>query len=206
MTSTSTRRWCITPALLAVAALTACGQNADETAHGPDLTETSPQVEWKPGPAGLQTPTAAAGPHETAPVPHDFDDNPHGAVLAAIVGQVWMAGADDDLWPEVSRTLLEPGKGRDQWAQARSLMSVDGTVDNQAEFTGFRFGDYSDEKATVVLATHWPDGKDMAYPVQLSHSTGEWRVVLPEQGKEPDMEPLKNADDFIALEETANEK
>ena len=209
---TTTRRRCITTVLAvsALTAITACGHNDDSTeGHGhQDLTKTSPNITWEPGPAGLDTPTSAAGPHETNPVPHDFDDTPHGAVLAAITGQVWMAGADDQTWPEVSRELLEPGKGRDQWAQARTLMSVNGKVKESAEFTGFVIDDYTDDAATVVLASHWPDGKDRAYPVQVSHASGDWKVVLPEQGQEPDLTDLDNTDDFIPLadKDTANEK
>ena len=68
--------------------------------------------------------------------------------------------------------------------------------------------DYTDDAATVVLASHWPDGKDRAYPVQVSHASGDWKVVLPEQGQEPDLTDLDNTDDFIPLtdKDTANEK
>lgn len=180
--------------------LSACSGGQDDDAEV-DLTQTSPNVEWKSGPSGLDTPTGAAGPHETNPVPHGWDHNPHGAVLAAIAGQVWMAGADDATFPQVSTTMLEPGPGRTQWAQARALVTVDGQVSDPVKFTGFYFGDYSDDRATVVVATEWPDGARRAFPIQVSHASGDWRVVLPEQGQEPDYTEITddNDDKFITL-------
>lgn len=115
------------------------------------------------------------------PVPHTFAATPQGAVLAAVTAQVWMAGADDDTWPKVAEYLLEPGLGRDQWAQARALVSVKGMVKNPAEFIGFKFTSYAEDKAIVLLAARWADGMLTAYPVQLSSLTGGWRVVIPPQ-------------------------
>ena len=188
-------------ALVAVAVtLTACGNtDTEDTAAEPDQTTTSPELTWEDGPAGLQTPQSDAGPHKTKPVPHGWDPTPHGAVSAAIAGHVWMAGADDATWPEVATTMLEPGPGRDQWAQARSLVSVNGTVEERTEFTGFKIADYTDNAATIVLATKWPNGDTLAYPVQVSHSTGDWRVVVPEQGSEPDYKQISSTDEFIPL-------
>ena len=174
-----------------------CGKSDEET-PAVDLATVSPAIEWQDGPAGLHQPMSAAGPHEADPVPHGFDDNVHGAVLAAMTAEVWMAGAGEDEWPLVSQELLEPGVGRDQWAQARSLVEVAGTVTDAPEFVGFKIGeDRTDTSVVVVLATRWPTGELTAYPVQMSQASGEWKAVLPPQGEEPDLMPIDDLSGFV---------
>lgn len=163
----------------------------------------SPEAVWVPGPAGLSIPTGAQGPYELDPVPHEWEESPQGAAMAAVAAQVYMAGADDGTWTDVSRFMLEPGAGRDQWLQARALVTVDGVVDNPAQFTGFSVAEYDEEadKALIVLATTWSDGVSFAYPVQLSRTSGDWKVVLPTQDQAPDLTELSDQqlDDFIAF-------
>ncbi len=170
----------------------------------------SPEVVWVPGPAGLSIPTGVQGPAKTDPVPHDWEESPQGAAMAAVAAQVYMAGASDGMWPEVSRYMLEPGAGRDQWLQARALVSVDGVVDNPAQFTGFRVAEYDEEgdKALIILATTWSDGVSFAYPVQLSRTSGDWKVVLPTQDQAPDLTALseQQLDGFIAFTSVEDER
>lgn len=181
--------------------VTACGDD-EVIVEQANPTTVAPVASWQAGPAGLRVPISDDdGPFETTPVPHGFSHTPQGAVLAAITGQVWMAGADDELWPEVAQYLLEPGVGRDQWSQARALVSVSGTVDKSADFRGYKFTEYSDQSAIVVLAAQWPDGTVTAYPVQLSHSTGQWRIVIPPQDQTVDMEIITEdaLSDFVVF-------
>lgn len=191
---------------LAAGLLAGCGSDVPEQ-QSPESavvhTTTAPVVSWRPGPSGLVVPVSSVdGPRESVPVPHGFSHSPQGAVLAAITAQAWMAGANDSTWPKVAEYLLEPGVGRTQWSQARALMSVDGVVADPARFVGFRFDSYSDDAAVVVVATRWSDGLVTAYPVQLSHATGSWRVVVPEQDKAPDMQELTEDQlkDFVLFE------
>lgn len=179
----------------------------------PEATATavveSPEAVWVPGPAGLSIPTGSQGPYELDPVPHKWEESPQGAAMAAVAAQVYMAGADDGTWTDVSRLMLEPGAGRDQWLQARALVTVDGVVDNPAQFTGFSVAEYDEEadKAVIVLATTWSGGVSFAYPVQLSRTSGDWKVVLPTQDQAPDFTELSDQqlDDFIAFN-SAEEK
>lgn len=167
---------------------------------------TSPEAVWVPGPAGLSIPTGTQGPYESEPVPHEWEESPQGAAMAAVAAQVYMAGADDGLWPEVSRYMIEPGPGRDQWLQARALVTVDGVVDDPAQFTGFNVVEYDEEadKAVVILATSWSNGESFAYPVQLSRTSGDWKVVLPTQDQAPDFTALsqQQLEDFVAFNST----
>ncbi|WP_342319206.1 hypothetical protein [Corynebacterium mayonis] len=161
------------------------------------MTSAPAETQWVVGPAGLSYPVSeVAGPKEQAAVPHGFEPSPQGAVVAAIVSQVFMAGADDEMWPEVSQTLIEPGLGRNQWAQARGLMSVsDQPMDNPPVFKGFRVSDYSETDAVVMLAVEYPTVGLAAMPVQLSRASGDWKVVLPTQEDAPDLQEL-SAEDF----------
>lgn len=191
------RTWSI---LVTAIMLAAC--SSDPPAPYQATPSTSPAtsvppagLSFQPGPSGLKMPISKeAGPHDMTPVPHTFAATPQGAVLAAVTAQVWMAGADDDTWPKVAEYLLEPGLGRDQWAQARALVSVKGMVKNPAEFIGFKFTSYAEDKAIVLLAARWADGMLTAYPVQLSSLTGGWRVVIPPQGSEPDLSEISDTD------------
>lgn len=162
-----------------------------------DVTSAPAETQWVVGPAGLSYPVSdQAGPKEQGTVPHGFEPSPQGAVVAAIVSQVFMAGADDEAWPEVSQTLIEPGLGRNQWAQARGLMSVsDQPMDNPPVFKGFRVSDYSESDAVVTLAVEYPTVGLAAMPVQLSRASGDWKVVLPTQEDAPDLQEL-SAEDF----------
>lgn len=158
-----------------------------------DLSAAPADTSWVAGPAGLEYPVSGdAGPSETSgPVPRGFAASPQGAVVAAVITQVFMSGADDDTWPEVSQVLLEPGPGRDQWAQARALMSV-GTqpLDNPPVFRGFRVSDYSDSEAVVTLAVSYPTGQLAVLPVQMSRASGDWKAVLPTQEDAPDLQEI----------------
>lgn len=193
----------MTMAVALGASVSACSSNdgapaGDEAAPAVDLTSAPAKTTWVQGPVGLSYPVSAvAGPHVTDGVPHGFDPSPQGAVVAAIIAQVFMSGADDDQWPAVSQTLLEPGPGRDQWAQARALMSV-GTepLANPPVFRGFRISEYSENKAIVTLAASYPNGILAALPVQLSRASGDWRVVLPTQEEAPDLQEIENLDGF----------
>ncbi|WP_460486765.1 hypothetical protein [Corynebacterium atrinae] len=133
-----------------------------------------------------------SGPSTSNPVPHGWSGDPQGAVLAAMTTQVFLSGADDTLWPAVSQTLIEPGPGRDQWAQARALVSVEDTLVDAPDMHAFRINDFSEDSALVTVAARWPDGTVAALPVQLSRMTGDWKVVLPTQDEAPDLTALSD--------------
>lgn len=192
---------------LAVAAsVTACSSD-DEPApaeHAAEQQEpqwdreAAPDARWQ-SLAGIQVPTAKQGPHETDPVRYGYDASPQGAVLAAINGQAQLATADDQTWPKVSRLTLAAGEGRDHWAQARSLVSVSGSLpaEQAPTFEGFTVTDFSDTSAVVVLAVDYPGAGLVAYPVQLERLADDWKLVLPGQHNEVSEEPIDTLDGFI---------
>ncbi|MCQ4626188.1 hypothetical protein KBX18_11640 [Corynebacterium sp. CCUG 69979] len=161
-----------------------------------DVKSAPANTVWVEGPAGLSYPVSdTAGPHENGPVPSGFEASPQGAVVAAITTQVFLSGADDELWPEVPKTLVEPGEGRNQWSQARALMSVsDERIENPPKFRGFKVNDYSDNAAVVSLAAEYTNGMIATLPVQLSRNSGDWRVVLPNQEQAPDLTEITEED------------
>lgn len=194
--------------LLTTLALSACSSDPASQEPAPSQPEwdisAAPEANWEPV-AGIAAPLSDNdGPARTSPVPHGYAPSPQGAVLAAINGQIQLASADDNTWPQVSQYLLAPGEGRDQWAQARSLMSVQGEVENPARFVGFRITDFSDSDATVVLATEWPTGELTAYPVQLTRMSETWRLVLPTQEQAVDMETMDTLDGFTRFSSEDN--
>ncbi|WP_075725110.1 hypothetical protein [Corynebacterium aquilae] len=148
-------------------------------------------IQWNAGPAGIQVPSGKAGPNVTSPIPHGYQNTTHGAVLAAMNTQAWLAGADDETYPLVIEYLLAPGDGALQWAQARSLLTVSGEAqDNPPEFVGFQMDEPEGNEAVVVLAVRYPNGVIGAQPVQLDKSSGGWRVVLPTQDQAVDMQEI----------------
>ena len=159
----------------------------------------APDASWEAG-AGILGPVDSTdGPENSTPVPHGYTHTPQGAVQAAILGQVWMATADDETWPEVSSIMTAPGQGRDQWAQGRSLITVSGEVDNPPQFKGFYISDYDENNAQVVLATEYPDVGLTAYPVQLTWQD-DWKLVLPTLDTAPDLEEIESLDGFTPFE------
>lgn len=176
----------------AATSLAACSSDdrtTEETQASVDTQAAPENTAWVEGPAGLFYPVSdTAGPHNRGPVPSGFEHSPQGAVVAAITTQVFLAGADDELWPEVPKTLVEPGEGRDQWSQARALMSVSGdAIATPPKFRGFKVNDYSDTSAIVSLVAEYTNGVVATMPVQLSHNSGDWKVVLPNQEQAPDL-------------------
>lgn len=181
---------------VAVAAMTvsACGTDEPGPDEGPDLT-SAPEATWSPM-AGIAVPRADECPEKTDPVEHGYAHTPQCAVIAAMTGQTLLATTGDSDWPEMANTILAPGGGKDQWVQARALMSVEGRVRNPATFAGFQFTDYSDERAQVLIAVEWPDGTLTAQPTQLAWQTGDWKLVLPTQQTAVDATEIDNLDGF----------
>ena len=176
-------------------------------AQEPPLTERAPAgVRWVEGPSGLKTPeSSAAGPGLHDPVPRKWNPNAHGALLAAVNTQVYMAGAPDEIYPDVVAKMLENSDGAMQWAQARGLMTVSGeTQQNPPEFVGFKFSEFTDDQAIIILAAKYPSEGDLlaAYPVQMSRSTGDWKAVVPTQDQAPDLTEITEDqlhDEFVAF-------
>lgn len=184
-------------AALTTIALAGCSSAEEPTPAEQWDVNAAPEATWEPV-AGIAAPMSDNdGPAATDPVPHGYAPSPQGAVLAAINGQVQMATADDVTWPYVSQYLLAPGEGRDQWAQGRSLVSVQGEVADPANFVGFQVAAFTDTDATVVLANEWPTGELTAYPVQLTRMNDTWRLVVPTQDTAVDMEEIDNLDGFV---------
>ena len=185
-------------------AITACSSAEEEQSvetqaeESVDL-EKAPDASWEEV-AGIPAPVDSTdGPESSTPVPHGYTHTPQGAVQAAILGQVWMATADDETWPEVSSIMTAPGQGGDQWAQGRSLITVSGEVDNPPQFKGFYISDYDENNAQVVLATEYPDVGLTAYPVQLTWQD-DWKLVLPTLDTAPDLEEIESLDGFTPFE------
>jgi len=181
-------------AALVVVTATACGSDNTDEVAGPDLT-SAPEATWSPM-VGIAVPRAEQCPEKTEPVEHGYARTPQCAVIAAITGQTLLATTGDAEWPRMANTILAPGPGKDQWVQARALVSVEGRVRNPATFAGFRFTDYSDDRAQVLLAVEWPDGTLTAQPTQLAWQTGDWKLVLPTQQTAVDAAEIDNLDDF----------
>jgi hypothetical protein len=181
-------------AALVVVTATACGSDNTDEVAGPDLT-SAPEATWSPM-AGIAVPRAEQCPEKTEPVEHGYARTPQCAVIAAITGQTLLATTGDAEWPRMANTILAPGPGKDQWVQARALVSVEGRVRNPATFAGFRFTDYSDDRAQVLLAVEWPDGTLTAQPTQLAWQTGDWKLVLPTQQTAVDAAEIDNLDGF----------
>lgn len=183
-------------AALGVSGLAACTGSDDS---GPDLT-SAPEATWITR-GGISVPTApdGDGPTTDDPTPHGYAHTPQGAVLAAINGQVSLATTTDDDWPVMANTILAPGLGKDQWVQARSLLSVTSSVKDPAAFTCFKITDYAEDRAQVMLTLTWPDGKKTAQPTQLAWQGNDWRLVLPDQEQANDAVVADNQTDCTAF-------
>ena len=182
---------------ICIGSLAACGSDdADQhSSDAVDLQSAPENVRWE-SVSGVLTPVESDdGPKHSGAVKAGWAHTPQGAVMAAINTQVAMATADDDTWPEVSRTLLADGAGRDQWAQGRSLMTVAGTVKNPATFEGFRIADYNDEVTTIVLAIDYPSIGLTATPVQVTWQE-DWKTVVPTQDQVIDPQRISSIDGF----------
>lgn len=202
------RRVLITAAIALLLPISACSTDEQTEAPAVDVAAAPADLTWR-NVAGLKVPTSRAdGPARTSP-PQGYSHTPQGAALAAANGQAALATAPDATWPEVVRTVTAPGPGRDQWAQARVLMSVSGAVDPAVAttFSGFKVTDYSPERAIVLLATSTPPSADepepllAAYPVQLAWTGADWKVVLPTQADNIDAAEIQTRDGFTTWDE-----
>lgn len=180
-------------------ALTACGSEDEQAAEAPkqeapDLTSAPENAQWN-SMNGIQVPNSADCDSSTVDgVRVGYAQTPQCGVIAAINGQVALATTPDKAWPNMANVILAPGKGKDQWVQARAYQSIQGTVEDPARFVGFKISEYTDEGMVVVLATEWPDGKITAQATQLAWQGGDWKLVLPTQDEAPDAIELENLD------------
>ncbi|MGV0358879.1 hypothetical protein [Corynebacterium mastitidis] len=191
---------------LCAALLVGCasGQEDGRSEQGWDTTIAPQEVTWSSSVGCLSLPSSeVSGPFEQEPgaVPGGFERSPQGAVIAAVVGQGWLAAADDEQWPAVVGQLVAPGQGKDQWAQARATLSVEGCLDPAPEFVGFAFDGFTEDAASLALAVRRPDGGGLyAMPTQLVwQGGGDWRLVLPSQEKAVDAVELDSLEAFITF-------
>lgn len=194
-------------ATMLLTAGTACSNDEQVDVPAVDVESAPADLVWR-SVAGLKVPTSRTdGPAKTSP-PQGYSHTPQGAALAAANGQAVLATAPDATWPEVVRTVTAPGPGRDEFAQARTLMSVSGAVaaEAAATFSGFKVTKYSQDEAIVLLATTTPPRTNggvlqTAYPVQLAWTGGDWKLVLPTQADEVDAAEIENLDGFTTWDE-----
>lgn len=194
-------------------ALVACGvllagcssgdEGQDAAGSQWDLEAAPEEVTWSSSVGCLVLPVSkVSGPaHQDEGVPGGFEHSPQGAVMASVVGQGWLAAAGDEVWPEVATHMVSPGPGRDQWAQARSLMSVEGCLEDPPQFVGFSFESFDEQRASLALAVRRPDGVMYAMPVQLVWQSEDWKLVLPTQDEAVDAVELSSLDGFVAFEQ-----
>lgn len=197
-----------------VLALAACGSGNDDTPTAapdaaPDLRSAPAELTWREV-AGVSVPTSRVdGPFAGTSVNRSgYSQTPQGAVLAAIVGQTALAVADDRSWPEVVNTVTAPGPGRDEFAAARTAVTVSGSVpaDAAPKFVGFEVTDYRQDPLTAAVSVAQTIGTDdqlYAYPVALQWISDDWRIVLPTTEENIDAVELDSLDGYTALERTS---
>lgn len=209
------RHTAIAVAMVATVGLaTACGSSGDQKSDSAstDTTAAPMDVRWN-NYRGVAVPTSSTdGPTNTdAVVPNGYTQTPQGAVIAAIQGQARLALAPDDTWAQTAQVIAAPGAGRDAYAIARAMASITEEADpaQTAQFAGFRFADYSQEAATVWLATRMPDGALSASPTRMVWHGEDWKVELPPPSSAPDEDsvptdptPLTSLDDYVAFAAT----
>ncbi|MGV0870452.1 hypothetical protein [Corynebacterium kalidii] len=197
-------------ALTVAVGLAACGDDESESgeAAGPDLTSAPQDVRWTDH-SGVKAPQATSGDcakkstsgagQRSSKLVSWSEQTPQCAVIAAMAGQTLLDTTGDDDWPVVASQILAPGEGKDQWAQARALMTKSGRVIEAPEFAGFRITDYSDTGATILIAVDRPDGTTDATPTQLAWQADRWQLVLPTQETAVDAVQIDSLDGFTAF-------
>lgn len=194
-------------------AVTGCGSDDQNSPAG----EATTAVDTAALPAdlayrtvgGLRVPASRADGPATSSPPQGYSHTPQGAALAAANGQAALATATDDQWAATVRTVTAPGPGRDEFAYARTLMTVQGSVakEDAATFVGFKVTEYEPSRAIVLLATRTPtrNGASLttAYPVETAWLAGDWKIVLPQQVDEIDAVEIDSLDGFTNWEEKA---
>jgi hypothetical protein len=205
----------IAAAAATVLVLAACGSGNDgDPATGtdtpaPDLYSAPAELTWREI-AGVSVPTSRVdGPAAGTSVNRSgYSQSPQGAVLAAIIGQTALAVADDRSWPEVVNTVTAPGQGRDEFAAARTAVTVSGSVpaDSAPKFVGFEVTDYSSDPLSAAVSIAQTIGTDdqlYAYPVALQWISDDWRIVLPTAEENIDAVELDSLDGYTALEQNS---
>lgn len=202
----------ITAAVATVLVLAACGTSNDESAvpdsaAAPDLTSAPADITWRQV-TGVSVPTSRVdGPTTGTGVTRSgYSDTPQGAVLAAINGQTALAVADDRTWPKVVNTVTAPGPGRDEFAVARTAVTVSGSVPaaSAPRFVGFEVTDYQSEPLTAAVSVAQTIGQGdqfYTYPVALQWISDDWRIVLPTAAENIDAAELDSLDGYTTLEQ-----
>lgn len=135
---------------------------------------------------GLMIPLqpAGAGPSTTDSdgIRRCYAHSPTGAVLAAMVtlGQI----RNPQLTEQMIKRRVAPGPGRNAaLGPARSVTTTPRTDDGlPVQFAGFKFIDYTGNRAIVSIAVRVDPRSVGSLPVKLAWSGGDWKLVLAPDG------------------------
>lgn len=188
-------------AAVSLVGLSACGQRVDMEALPREMS-------WKVYQGQPYPVSPKDGPlHAASSVPWGFSPTPQGAVLAAVGGHVRLALASDKEWPEVTRVVTAPGRGREEFIAFRSLQSVTGPLPagKARQFLGFKVRNWvwdkknKHPKSCAVVVAQRQGSTLLSYPVAMVWLNGDWRILLPTTKDSIDATRLKNLDGFVAL-------
>lgn len=169
-----------TTSTTSVATQTGCSLPAGSQA----VPEMTPQgINW-------QLYQTVALPYSTADGPQIVDGdiarcyahNPVGALIAASQLSVRYA-----VGPDVRQVLQEqvmPGPGRDAALQQTSRPTSIPSGGSYGQFAGFKFVTYSPAVAVVEFVSKAPDASEVALPVTVDWSDGDWKLQLQPDGSE----------------------
>ncbi|MFE3757941.1 hypothetical protein ACFXO9_26840 [Nocardia tengchongensis] len=141
---------------------------------------------------GISLPVADQGPCDsTGAVVSGFDRNPVGASLAAINATVRMSIAPDGEWTLIGQQMLAPGLGRDQWATARSQISITKPITaNAPRIAGYHVVAYTPDRAEVAIFTIQSDRSLTRNAATVIWRVGDWKLLLPNQSRSSPVETV----------------
>ena len=128
-----------------------------------------------------------------------FAHTPTGALLAATHISTRYLLANQG-WRDIVDKSLAPGPGRDAWVRIRTPVAqlAEPRPGQLGQFAGFRFVDYTPDRAVVQLVTRFSSGRLQALTLTTAWDGGDWRLVLQPGGNPaPNAQTVPDLDGFV---------
>lgn len=136
---------------------------------------------------GIVVPIANEGPRsQIGAAVGGFDRSPVGAALAAIHSTVRMSVATDAQWPVVLQQMIAAGPQRDEWAVARTQISITAAISEKApEITAYRVTSYVENRGEIEIYTTQSDASVTRNTTTVIWQGDRWRLHLPDRTRRP---------------------
>lgn len=138
-------------------------------------------------------PSSKAGPHITTGLRRCYDHSPQGALLAAANISYGLTGSS---YKDVYSHQVMSGPNASSAEQDQDSAAKEAPTSQIAQIRGYRFMNYSPERAQIQLLTGTDDTSTQQYTLLVQWSGDDWKINADAPGGYISPQPASMADGF----------